>query len=250
MSKLGRARWLLGGVAALALIDGPAATGDEKKVGVKGHIQGGDTLLNPVWNEAKDPKSHRYSFRTPSTSVGKQAKRLTAHLPKELCIAALHKEGGGTPRGTPVPVGVSGGRTSPVTLVVSEGTPVQFINYDPFPHRLFDSGKDGGFGPEDMKPGGSRTWKPPKSGTFEIRDALFPSVRSWVVVEPRTAQTTYPTLAGDYAVHDLDPGAYEFQAYFMGKAVGKPLSFDVKKAPDEQEIRDPLVVGEKKDDEK
>jgi hypothetical protein len=233
----------------ISLSFGGDGVAQDKKAAIKGKIQGGDTLLNQVLVEASDPSKHRYTFRIRSTSSGEQAKRPTAHLPKELCIAALKKEGAGAPRGAPVMMGVSGGRTSPVTVVVAEGQAIQFVNHDPFPHKLFDT-SGGGLGPEEMKPGASRSWKPPKAGSYEIRDKLFPSVRSWIVVEPRTAQVAFPTLAGDYLMRDLEAGQYELVGYFMGKPTGKPLAIEVKAGKDEQEIKEPLSVGEKKADEK
>ena len=46
-------------------------------------------LTNPVWNEAKDPKKHGYSFREAVTTVRSEFRRLFPHIPKELCIAAI-----------------------------------------------------------------------------------------------------------------------------------------------------------------
>lgn len=239
---------MIRGVVAVALLVGagwPAIGGAQaKKVAIKGSVQGGDFLLNPVWVEANDPKNHRYSFRTRSTSAGKQ-QRPTAYLPKELCVAVLKKEGASEAVGTPLTIGVSGGRTTPVTVVVQEGRPVQFINHDPFPHKLYDVGS-GGLGPEETRSGGNRTWKPPKPGVYEIRDQLAPSVRAWVVVEPRVVQFGHPRISGEYVVRDLEPGNYDLQGYFMGKPVGKSLSIEVRSTGDEQEIRDPLVVADEK----
>ncbi len=247
-----RGTWLFGLLGLLALGGGErASAAADKKVAAKGHTKGGDLLLNPVWVDAAKPENHRYSmFRTRSTSVGEHAKRLTAYLPKELCIAALVKEGSGAPRGTVV-VGVSGGRTSPVMLVVAEGQTIQFVNHDPFPHKLYDVGKDAGLAQEETKAGSSRTWKPAKGGAIEIRDALFPSVRSWVVVEPKVVATGYPTLGGDFVVRDLEPGSYELVAYFAGARAGKSVELEVKAiGADEQEVKEPLVVAEaKKEDE-
>ncbi|MBM4374916.1 MAG: hypothetical protein FJ095_07510 [Deltaproteobacteria bacterium] len=248
-----RPRFRLAAVAsrsmALALVAGAALAPDAalaqaKKVALKGKVQGGETLLNPVWVEANDAKSHRYTFRTRSTSAGKQ-QRPTSYLPRELCVALLRRDGAAESRGTPVTVGVSGGRTTPVTIVVPEGQPLQFVNHDPFSHRLLDV-SSGGLGPEETKAGGNRTWKPPKAGVFELRDQLAPSLRSWVVVESRTIASSYPKLNGAFVIRDLEPGAYDLQAYFMGKPVGKALPVDVKVGVEEQEVRDPLVVSEPK----
>jgi hypothetical protein len=217
------------------------------KVTVKGQLQGGSHLLNPVWEEAKDPKRHRYTFRAPSATVSQDAKRLTAYLPKELCIVALGD--GATPKSQPVQVHVSGGRTTPTTVVIAEGQNVQFVNDDPFPHRLYDaSGTQGGMAVEETRPTAQRIWKPPAVGVYEIRDKNFPSIRSWIVVEKRAVSFAHPkaTAPNEFLVPDLPPGAYELQAYFMGKPTGKPLKIDVRPTPALQPIPAPLVVAEKK----
>src|SRR5947209_1348974 len=102
MSRPRRAKWMYGLVGLLALGHGSGASAaGEKKLAVKGRTKGGDLLLNPVWTDAAKPENHRYSmFRTRSTSVGEQAKLLTAYLPKEVCIAALRKDGAGAAHGT------------------------------------------------------------------------------------------------------------------------------------------------------
>jgi hypothetical protein len=214
------------------------------KVTLKGRVVGGDSLLNPVWNEAKEPGSHRYTFREPSTTVAESARRLTAYLPKELCVAVL-KPGPVPASGAPAPMHVSGGRTTPVTIVIPEGQKIQFINHDPFAHKLFDPGK-GGLGPEEMPPNGQRAWQPPKAGVYELRDKSFPSVRSWIVVEPRVAAIGFPTLGGELTLRDLEPGSYELQAFFGGKAIGKALAIKIDEGPEIQQLREPLVVGEAK----
>jgi hypothetical protein len=216
------------------------------KVAVKGRLAGGEYLLNPIWNAAKDPKGHRYTFRAPSATVGRDAKTLTAYLPKELCIAAL-AAGKADPQPTPVQIHVSGGRTTPVTVVVAEGQNVQFINDDPFPHKLYDTGKaQGGLGAEETRPATQRTWKPPAKGVYEIRDAYFPSIRAWIVVEPRAAATGYPTLLNpkEFVVSGLFPGSYTLQAYFMGKPTGKPMPVEVTGA-ELQPLGQVLTVAEK-----
>jgi len=220
------------------------AGAQEERVAVKGRLLGGNQLLNPVWVEAKDPKNHRYTFRQPSTTVGKAAKKLSAYLPKELAIAALGD--GPRPTGT-VTMHVSGGRTTPVTVVVAEGQNVQFVNHDPFPHTLYSVTEGGGsMAPEKTAKDKQRTWKPPKAGVYEIRDKMFPSVRSWIVVEPKVVGFGTPINANEFVVPDLPPGSYELRAYFSGKPVGKPLPIDVKPVPALQPLPQPLVLADKK----
>ncbi|MBW2455180.1 MAG: hypothetical protein JRI68_11750 [Deltaproteobacteria bacterium] len=236
------------GVGLLTLLTWPDARAQDEptpKVTVKGPIKGGKTLLNPVWSEAADPKNHRYTVRVPSPTVSQSAKRLTSYLPKELCIVAL-SAGKAAPKSQPIPIYVSGGRTTPATLVVAEGQNVQFVNADPFPHKLYDvDQKKGGLGAEETKPAGQRIWKPPAVGVFEIKDEYFPSIRAWIVVEPKAAGVGRPSTIkpSEYTVPDLDPGPYQLQGYFMGEKVGKPLTIEVRPAPALQPQMQPLVVG-------
>jgi hypothetical protein len=97
---------------------------------VKGKVAGWRALVNPVWDEARDPKKHGYSFREPVPTVASQFRQLFPHIPKELCIAALASEKQPTPK-TAILMRVGGGRTSPVTIVVTPGTLLQFKNTDP-----------------------------------------------------------------------------------------------------------------------
>jgi plastocyanin len=230
--------------AAAALIALPlcayAATGP---VTVKGKTVGATKLLNPVWNEAKDPKLNRYTFREPSATVRPDVRTLTAHLPKELCVAAL-VEGEGKALKAPLRVVVAGGRTSPVTLVVAQGQQILFENQDPFPHKLYVTGADAkGFQATETAASKSRTWTPPGPGKYEIRDQLAPSLRSWIVVEPHVVSVGYPDRKGDFQI-DLEPGTYKLRGYFNGEPVGTELPITVAPAPVEQPLRAPLLIGE------
>ena len=220
-------------------------------VTVSGQVKGGETLLNAAWNEAADPKKHRYSFRAPSATVSGDAKRLAAYLPKELCIVALLPSKVDAAE-VPVTMTVSGGRTTPVTVVVRQGQQVQIQNHDPFPHRLYDVGKvANGLGPEDIDPTKSRTWTPPGPGKYELRDEYSPSLRSWIVVEPKAAVTTYPKMDGSFTFAEIQPGSYTLKGYFMGEPVKEPaLPIVVKPILKVQKLLKPLIVGKPKKDAK
>jgi hypothetical protein len=207
---------------------------------VKGKISGGDKLLNPVWNEAKEPGAHKYSFREPSATVSDKARVLTGFFPKELCIVALGEKG--APLKVPYRVVIAGGRTSPVTLVVAPGQQIQFENQDPFPHKLYGVGGNG-LQPGDIGPTKSRAWTPPAPGKYEIRDQIAPSIRSWIVVEPRTVAVGYPDRKGEYQI-DLEAGKYGFRAYFNGEPVGTELPVNVTGKGDEQPLKDLLALGD------
>lgn len=130
ISTVGRVALLLGvGLAVL----GSAGVAEAAKV--KGKVAGFRALLNPVWEEARDPKKRGYWFRN-GPQVEPEYRHLYPHIPKELCIVALAEEKQ-APQKTAILIRVGGGRTTPVTIVVPPGQQLQFHNTDPFKHRLF-----------------------------------------------------------------------------------------------------------------
>jgi hypothetical protein len=190
---------------------------------VKGKLTGLDKLLNPVWQEAKDVGSHRFSWREPSPTVRAEFRNLFAYAPKEVCVAALAASPQ-PPPALPLLITVGGGRTTPVTVVVAPGTRLHFENRDPFPHRIYGVGQTT-FPPGEMAAMAARDWTAPGPGRYEIRDELSPSVRSWVVVEPNVAAIAYPTAQGAFIIPQLTPGEYTVKAFFSGSSVGTPRTF-------------------------
>jgi hypothetical protein len=215
----------------------------------KGRVVNTQELLNPVWNEAKDPNAHRYTFREPAASVPPDSRVLRGHLSKELCLVALAD--GAQPLKTPIRIKIEGGRTSFVTLVVPPGQEIRFENHDPTPHAIYEKSGAGGFTKGTMQPEGARSWTPPGPGKYEIRDELSPSLRAWVVVEPKATKSVYPNRKGEFAM-ELEPGSYELRAYYNGEPVGEPSAVEIKPAPAEQQLKDPIKAGadKKKEDEK
>ena len=143
---------------------------------------------------------------------------------------------------------VSGGRTTPVTLVVATGQNVRFVNADPFDHQLYDvKGEGGGMAPEPTKSGEQRIWQPQKAGVYEIRDKLFPSVRSWIVVADNVVSQTHPKRDGSFTLGGLVEGSYTLQAYHEGQKTGEPMPIEVRGLPDLQPLIKPLVVAKKGD---
>src|SRR5689334_16162050 len=116
-------RWTLTG-AVFAGLCGVAANVSASRI--RGAITGYQHLLNPVWEESKDPDKHSYSFREPVPTVRAEFRRLFPHIPKELCVAAISAEK--QPVQKPILIRVGGGRTTPVTIVVTPGTELQFQN--------------------------------------------------------------------------------------------------------------------------
>ena len=193
---------------------------------VKGKVSGAQRLLNPVWNDAKEASANRFTWREPSPTVKAEFRSLFAHAPKEVCIAAIGANNV-TPGNGAIAFKITGGRTSPVTLVVAPGTSIEFQNRDPFPHKPFLVGQ-GSFQASEMKSGAVRQWKAPAPGKYELRDELAPSVRSWIVVDPKVAAIAYPGRDGSFTFGNLPEGEYTLKAFFNGEPSGKPLSVVVK----------------------
>ena len=222
---------------ALAAIASLAATASGGQV--KGRIDGQDTLIPAVFVDAAKPDSHRFTWREPSPTVRAEFRALTANPSRDVCIAALTTAT--PPPHDPILVRITGGRTLPTTLVVAPGTRLSFENHDPFPHRLFIVGSTT-WRAETIDPNRHREWSaPPGQGRYEIRDELFPSVRSFVNVEPQVAAMAFPGRDGAFAF-DLPAGEYTLKAYFDGHAVGRAVSI-VTKDRGIVELKEPLSVA-------
>lgn len=226
-------------IGAGALLLWPVAS---RAAVVKGRTQGLGKLVNPVWNEAKEASSNRYTWREPSPTVRAEFRALFPFGPKEVCIAAIGPNAA-TPNPNPIAFRINGGRTTPVTLVVAPGTTLEFQNRDPFPHRPYIVG-NASFQAADMKSGGARQWKvPPGPGKYEVRDQLAPSIRSWIVAEPNVAAVAFPGRDGNFTYGNLPPGDYTLKAFFNGEATGKPVPVKVaSEAP--LEVKDTLVLAD------
>lgn len=227
--------WLAACLGALMFAASNASAAD-----VKGKVTGYEHLRNPVWVAAKDPERHGYSFREPVTTVPAAMRKLFPQVTKEICIVAL--AGSPAPAGKPYNVRISGGRTTPVTLVVAPGTELRFKNADPFEHRLYGVGLST-FAASTTAKGGLRRWTPTEAGRYEIRDELAPSVSMWVVSEPTAAAVALPSSDGRFNL-ELEPGQYNLQAYFAGEPVGRPLPVVVERRDVDVTSR-PLVLATK-----
>ena len=209
---------------------------------VKGRIFGQEKLIPDEYVEASKPDSHRFTWREPSPTVRAEFRALSGTPSRDLCIAALSANN--APAHDPILVRVTGGHTAPTTLVVSPGTRLSFENHDPFPHRLFVV-SNAAWGPETIESGRRREWSAPSgAGRFEFRDELFPSVRTYVVVEPQVADIAYPGRDGAFTL-TLPAGEFVLKAYFGGKQVGRAVNVVAKERT--IELKDPLNVGEAPD---
>lgn len=208
---------------------------------IRGRLVGFEHLRNPIWVAAKDPDHHGYSFREPVTTVPAGMRKLFPAISKEVCIVALGTGAAGAAK--PTSVRVSGGRTTPVTLVVAPGTELRFKNSDPFDHRLYGVGFTS-LAPSTMTKGATRRWTALEAGRYEIRDELTPSLNMWVIAEPAVAATAFPASDGRFTLNVDEPGQYTVQAYFAGEAVGKPLQVTVERRDVDVSGR-PLVLATK-----
>lgn len=204
-------------------------------------------LRNPVWLEAKSADRHGYSFREPVETVPSSMRKLFPDVSREICIVAFDRDGD-SPSKKSRSVRVAGGRTSAVTLVVNPGTPIRFSNGDPFPHRLFGVGIKS-FSPAPLASGKSRQWAVQSAGSYQIADELAPSIRMWVVAKPGVAAIGYPSQSGKFSLDVPRAGNYTIQAYFSGKAVGKPRLVKVGRRKVNLSRR-PLVLATKPSPEK
>jgi len=241
ISRVGRAALVLGLGASIL-----GGTRSAEAANVKGKVAGFRGLLNPVWDEARDPKKRGYSFREIVPTVKPEFRQLFPHIPKELCIVAL-AETKQSPQKTAILIRVGGGRTTPVTIVVPPGQQLQFHNTDPFKHRLHGVNVPT-FQPGDTIKGARRDWTTSSPGSYEIRDEAAPSLRMWVIAEPNVAGIAYPNLKGEFALKVPADGKYTVQAYFAGKKVGPAVPIEVKGG--DVDIKDPIKVAEEKKPEK
>jgi hypothetical protein len=171
--------------------------------------------------------------------VRAEFRALTANPSRDVCIAALSTAT--PPPHDPILVRITGGRTLPTTLVIAPGTRLSFENHDPFPHRLYIVGSTT-WKAETIDASRHRDWSaPPGQGRYEIRDELFPSVRSFVNVEPQAAAMAFPGRDGAFAF-DLPAGEYTLKAFFDGHPVGRAVSV-VTKDRGIVELKDPLSVA-------
>ena len=208
--------WALVFLAALTALPSSAAAAK-----IKGKLTNFMYLVNPVWEDARDPKKRGYSFREIVPTVPAKYRKLFPHIPKEICVAALSASKQPADK-KPVLIRVGGGRTTPVTIVVAPGTRLRFKNTDPFTHRLYGVGQTT-FPANDTIKGATRDWQVPKAGSFEIRDELAPSLRMWIVAEPNVAAIAYPSMKGEFMLSLPDDGDFMVQAYFSGKKVGSAV---------------------------
>ncbi|MBX3230834.1 MAG: hypothetical protein KIT84_01345 [Labilithrix sp.] len=226
-------------LAALALF---TTTGRAGAPNVKGKISGYEKLVPEVYAETAKPESRRWTWREPSPSVGVQFRTLSANPSRDICLAATTSA---NQEKQEFLMSVTGGRVFPTTIVVTPNTALAFKNFDPFKHRIYVQSATGQklLNAEDLNPNGSRTWSPQGAGKYEVRDELFPSIRTYILVDPQVAQVAYPGRDGAFGFA-LPPGDYVLKAFFNGKPIGKPVNFSAKDKGLPLELKEPLKLDE------
>ena len=225
---------------ATALSSGPLLAGGGSS-SVKGKVSGWDKLLPGTYQEASKPDSHRFTWREPSPTVKQDFRRLSASVSRDVCVAAFGS--GAAAAHDSQRVFVTGERVSPSTIVVSVGSRLSFKNADPFPHSLYEVG-NASWGANPTAPGSSRDWAAAAAGVHVIRDALFPSLVMYIVVDAAAVEATYPDHDGNFTMN-LPSGDYTLKVFFDGKPVGKAVD-GVHVGDKDVEIKDPMAIGDSK----
>jgi hypothetical protein len=231
-----RTKLVFGVLSALSLL---SLSGNATAPNVKGKIAGHDKLVPEVYAEAAKPESRRWTWREPSPSVSAQFRTLSSNPSRDICIVATASTAQTAQE--PIRMTVTGGRVYPTTIVVSPGTQLAFKNFDPFKHRLYIVNQKT-LAPEDLGPNAVRQWSTQAPGKYEVRDELFPSVRTWIVVDPQVVASVFPGRDGAFGF-SLPPGDYVLKAFFNGHVVGKSINVNAKDRAT-VELKDPLNVGE------
>lgn len=209
-------------LSAFALL---TTSGEANPPNVRGKISGHEKLIPEVYAEASKPDSRRW--REPSPSVASQFRVLAAEPSRDICIAAMTSAN--QEKLAPLRMTVTGGRVFPTSIVVTPNTELSFKNVDPFKHRIYVTTATGQvvLTPEDLEPSRDRKWAAQGAGQYIVKDELFPSVRTFVVVDPQVVQIAYPGRDGGFAF-SLPSGDYVLKAFFNGKPVGKHVNFAAK----------------------
>jgi hypothetical protein len=238
LATMGRNVALLSTVGVLALFTIPSHAAGPN---VKGKITGYEKLTPEVYAETAKPESKRWTWREPSPSVPNQFRVLSANPSRDICLAATT---GANQEKQDFLMSVTGGRVFPTTIVVTPNSGLTFKNFDPFKHRIYVMSANGQklLQPDDLQPNATRNWAAQGPGRYEVRDELFPSIRTYVVVDPQVASIAYPGRDGAF-VFTLPAGDYVLKAFFNGKPVGKQVNFTAKDRG-VVDLKEPLKLDE------
>lgn len=208
---------------------------------LKGKVEGFQQLVAEAQTAATKSDAHRFQWREGSPSV-KPEFRTKGVSPAQQIVVVLLADSRPSAR-LPVAISLAGLGYLPATWVVAPGTALRFANNDVFPHKPFIVGVNE-WKPEAIAPTGRRDWTAPASGgTFELRDAAFPSARGFLVVDPNVVASASPAADGSFLL-EAPAGEYTLRAYFEGKPIGEARTVTVSEgAPTALAAPLPLVVS-------
>jgi hypothetical protein len=217
------------------------AAGQANAPNVKGKIAGYEKLVPEVYADAAKPEARRWTWREPSPSVDPKFRTLSANPSRDICIAATTSA---NQEQQQFLMTVTGGRVFPTTIVVTPNTQLTFKNFDPFKHRIYIASATGQrlLQPDDLQPNAVRTWAAQGPGRYEVRDELYPSVRTFIVVDPQVVGVAYPGRDGAFSFA-LPTGDYVLKAFFNGRSIGKQINFTAKDRGI-VELKEPLKLDE------
>jgi hypothetical protein len=228
-------------VVVLACILLPSAAlfakGANTASGIRGKLVGWDRLVPQVYADAAKDDLRRYAWREPSATVNSDFRKLSANVARDVCVVAFGAAAAQPHE--PVSVKVTGGRVTPSTLVLAPGSRISFKNVDPFSHVLYETGNPE-WSANEIAPGSSREWSSSTPGLHVIRDELFPSVVTYVVIDPLAVEFALPDHQGAFAVQ-VPPGEYTIKVFFEGRPVGGKESARIGGSG--VEIKEPIAVG-------
>ncbi len=201
-------------IVVASVVSSPALAGGK----LKGKVDGVQQLVSEAQAAATKTDAHRFQWREGSPSVKQEFRARGVAASQQVVVVLLAASR--PPALMPVSISLAGLGYLPATWVVPPGTPLRFANNDVFPHKPFVVGVPD-WKPEPIAPTGRRDWTAPAAGgTFELRDAAFPSARGYLVVDANVVASASPTADGSFVI-EAPAGEYTLRAYFEGKPVGE-----------------------------
>ena len=186
---------------------------------LKARLVGFEGLRPSVYASASAGGNHLYTLREFDPLVPAKFNAVSADPEDDLTIAVYGP--GDAAFGAGQTIRLAGARAVPATVVVPQGTAVFFRNDDPFVHHIV--------GPEvdrELKPGESHKVQPKGKGNFVFTDTMFPSVKSWIVVEDGVIADRFASQDGSVKIA-LEGNAYTLKVFFEGAPKGVLNDFKV-----------------------
>lgn len=189
-------------VLGLALVLG--ATGPASAAPVKG------TIVLPA--ELKSGRRHLGYWRVDNGNVPVQPPPHRGET-----VVVLEAKGQPPPART-VTVDISGLQAVPPTVVVAEGSVVEFRNSDKVPHDLHTPGQESLMALERLKPGALRRQKFLVAGGYVVRDLEYPHLAISVVVV-NTPHHAVADEKGGFRIADAPDGKATLKVWSHGRWV-------------------------------